>query len=172
MRQKTKTSDARTDPTAFFDNLEEWAPMQDAFHFEAKKTEKYLKDRKLRSRSEGHKYRGTKRDRENSAPSNGNGVKRAKMICHICGKNNHWTNKHRGASKEEINNAYEKYKRERAEVSTKVLPQNDNLEPVEGIQEVRSDGCHSSILNSEGINTLSIKSLVPLNSNPPSCGLK
>ena len=28
MRQKTKTSDARTDPTDFFDILEEWAPMK------------------------------------------------------------------------------------------------------------------------------------------------
>ncbi len=43
MRQKMKTSDTRTDTTVFFDMLEEWAPMQDAFHFEGKKTEKCRK---------------------------------------------------------------------------------------------------------------------------------
>ena len=141
MRQKTKTSNARSDPTTFFDLLEQWAPLQDAFHSEVKKTENYLKARESGKPKgkQGTKRKSfpDKRGREEAQSSNGQGRKKFKMVCLICKKDNHRTTEHRGASKEEITKAFDTYKKEKAEVgrNLSISKHVDNLDFLAKSQE-------------------------------------
>lgn len=143
MRQKTKTSDARSDPTTFFDLLEEWAPLQEAFHFEVKKTENYLKGRDLSGKPKGRpgkqrKTFPTKRGRDENSSSQENGRKKFKMVCLICKKDNHRTTDHRGASKEDITKAFETYKKEKAEVGEN-SPVSNSIEHFVFLAESKED---------------------------------
>lgn len=114
MRQKTKTSEARSDPRAFFELLEEWAPLQDVFHSETIKTAKYVKERTVQGGPSGKQpWKKPRGDKSNL------GKKRNILACLICGKANHRTTEHRGATKEDLDKAFSKYREEKTKVCTK-----------------------------------------------------
>lgn len=130
MRQKTKSSDARSDVVSFFSVLEEWAPLQEAFHSETIKTTNYIREKNKRNpngnrnanrnaddngKRNGHGAgHGKRRDRNPQDDKGGHGKKRTKFACLICKKTNHKTTEHRGASKEVIDKAFEDYRAAKA----------------------------------------------------------
>ena len=155
MRQKTRESDARSDPKAFFDLLEYWAPMQEIFHTDMVKTAKYVKDRTFKANANGAHPKGVSKaePRFNKRYS---GKNKRKFSCLICGKNNHSTKEHRGASKEDIDKAFNAYRDKKAAVSTE--PVLMNLSKIECIGPAK---CEKAIRNlipsnevSEGSNSL------------------
>ena len=158
MCQKTKTTGARSSPKMFFEILEEWAPLQDVFHGTAKVSTDYVKNRHNAKR------------KWNPQPSKGNpGKKKRKLACLICGKENHLTTKHRGASKEDIDKAFEEYRKDKVCTET-VLPRKANSSHVgkeEGAflnsedwnLEGSNDFRDSSSTNNFAKNTLHLKKL-------------
>ena len=118
MRQKTKTSEARDDPKAFFDLLETWAPMQELFHAEDTKTVRYLRERNKRQHPAKRDYQSKRfKKKEPHSYKGSNGKNKRKWSCLICGKESHNTKQHRGASKEDIDKAFREYREKKAAVS-------------------------------------------------------
>ena len=62
MRQKTKTTDARDDPREFFSLLEFWAPLQDVFHMEQSRTDRYVRERTIPRHSKRHPLQTRRED--------------------------------------------------------------------------------------------------------------
>lgn len=118
MRQKTKTSDARNDPRGFFDLLEQWTPLQDVFHMEKVKTVNYEKNRKMKSREIKRHPMGRSKDDKPQFNKGRIEKNKRKLACLICGRDNHRTNEHRGATKEVIDKAFQDYRDKKAAVST------------------------------------------------------
>lgn len=114
MRQKTKTSEARSDPRTFFELLEEWAPLQDVFHAETVKTAKYVEERTTKKDS-GKRKRHPDTPQK---PKKESEKRQRQLPCLICGKTNHRTKDHRGASKEDLDKAFSEYREKKAKVCT------------------------------------------------------
>jgi hypothetical protein len=140
VQQKARTSDARTDPIKFFDMLEAAAINQNMYHEDKLETVKYWKNK-------------MGRDTRSDTPASGSrGQKRKRNLpCLICKKENHVTREHRGATKEVLDDAFKKYRAEKAQVSL-LDPINSSNESV--VLEIARQGPRKEI-NFNKVNTLS-----------------